>query len=253
MQIAVISDIHANCFALDAALADLRENSVDRIVCLGDTVQGGAQPAETLERLRELECSVVMGNADAWLLDESDNAGEPASRQQRDVRAWTLAQLSAADLNYIRGFQRTVKVRIDDGRRLLCFHGSPYSYDDVLLPETSKEDWDRLLGQSAYEMMAGGHTHTQQVRRIGESLFFNPGSIGVVYNYSLPKEQFHTDPWAEYAILSCGQVHTSLSFHRVPYDVEDLIGTIEASGRPHVETMVDDYRRQPVERTGPVT
>jgi len=86
MQIAVISDIHANCFALDAALAHLRQNSIDQIVCLGDTVQGGAQPTQTLERLRELGCLVVMGNADAWLLAEGD-ADEPASRQQRDVRA----------------------------------------------------------------------------------------------------------------------------------------------------------------------
>ena len=79
---------------------------------------------------------------------------------------------------------------------------------------------------------------------IGEGLFFNPGSIGVVYDYRLTKEQFHTDPWAEYAILSCGRGAMSLSFHRVPYDVEELLRIIQASGRPNVESMVDDYRRQ---------
>jgi putative phosphoesterase len=242
MRIAVISDIHANCFALDIVLAELSRDSVDRIVCLGDTVQGGSQPAQTLRRLRELGCSIVMGNADAWLLDGND-AIEPTSQQQRDVRAWTLTQLSADDLNYIRGFQRTVEVMLGDGRRMLCFHGSPYSYDDVLLPETPRENWDQLLGQSGHEVLAGGHTHTQQVRRIREGLFFNPGSIGVAYNYYLPKEQFHTDPWAEYAILSCRQGGTSLSFHRVPYDLEKLVTIIQASGRPHFETMVDDYLR----------
>ena len=34
MKIAVISDIHGNCVALEAALADLRERPVDRMVCL---------------------------------------------------------------------------------------------------------------------------------------------------------------------------------------------------------------------------
>ena len=244
MQIAAISDIHANCFALDAALADLRQDPVDEIVCLGDTVQGGAQPAQTVKRLRELGCSVVMGNADAWVLTKDEDAAEPTSQQQREVRAWTLAQLSADDLDYIRGFQRTVEIKIDDMHRLLCFHGSPYSYDDVLLPETPEDDWNRLLAQFPQEVMAGGHTHTQQVRRIGESLFLNPGSVGIVYNYHLPKEQFHTDPWAEYAILSYGQGHAWLSFHRAPYDVEELIEIIQASGRPHAEEMAADYRRQ---------
>jgi predicted phosphodiesterase len=243
MRVAVISDVHANCFALDAALDDLAHYSVDQIVCLGDVVQGGAQPRQTVRRLRELKCPVVMGNADAWLLGEENDTVEPTTRQQRDVRAWTLAELSGADLDYLRSFQRTLDVKLSDARRLLCFHGSPNSFDDVLLPETSKEDWDRLLGPFSPAIMAGGHTHTQQVRRVRDGLFFNPGSIGVAYNYNLAKEQFHTDAWAEYAILSCGDGPISLSFHRVPYAVEKLIGIIQVSGRPHAISMVNDYRR----------
>lgn len=244
MRIAVISDIHANCLALDAAIADLRQNSVNQVVCLGDTIQGGAQPTQTLERLRDLTCPVVMGNADAWLLTGEDDSGEPISKEQREVRAWTLAQLSADDLDYLRGFQRTVEIRMGEMQRLLCFHGSPNSYDDVLLPETSKEEWDRLLGRFAPAIMAGGHTHTQQVRRIGEGLFFNPGSIGVVYDYHLPKEHFHTDAWAEYSILTYEQGAMSLSFYRVPYDVDILIKIVQASGRPHADDLIDDYRRK---------
>jgi predicted phosphodiesterase len=44
MRIALISDIHGNYFALDAALADLQSHAVHQIICLGDTLQGGAQP-----------------------------------------------------------------------------------------------------------------------------------------------------------------------------------------------------------------
>ena len=243
MRVAVISDIHANCFALNAALGDLGQYSVDRIVCLGDVVQGGAQPRQTVKCLRELACPVVMGNADAWLLGEENDIVEPVTQQQREVRAWTLAELSSADWDYVRGFRRILEVTLDREQRLLCFHGSPNSFDDVLLPETSKDDWDRLLGPFSPAIMAGGHTHTQQVRRVRDGLFFNPGSIGVAYNYYLAKEQFHTDAWAEYAILSYGDGPMSLSFHRVPYDLERLIGIIQSSGRPHANSMVSDYRR----------
>ena len=71
MKIAIISDIHGNAFALDTVLGDLKREPVDQIVCLGDAIQGGAQPAQTVARLRELGCPVVMGNADAWLLSGS--------------------------------------------------------------------------------------------------------------------------------------------------------------------------------------
>src|SRR5262249_58682821 len=45
MRIAVFSDIHGNCIALETILADLQHFSVDRMVCLGDAIQGGPQPA----------------------------------------------------------------------------------------------------------------------------------------------------------------------------------------------------------------
>ena len=38
--------MHGNCVALDAVLADLMQTAVDQIVCLGDAVQGGPQPAQ---------------------------------------------------------------------------------------------------------------------------------------------------------------------------------------------------------------
>jgi predicted phosphodiesterase len=264
MRIAVISDIHGNCYALDAVLADLREQGqgqgqaqkqeqeqVDQMVCLGDAIQGGAQPVETVQRLRELGCPVVMGNADAWLLDEGGSTAEPTSVQQREVRAWSLAELSPADLAFIGDFQPTVEIALEAaprdeppfGQRLLCFHGSPVSYDDILLPTTPNEEWLRLLGPFAPAIMTGGHTHTQQVRRIGDGLFFNPGSIGVAYNILEPRGPEHTEAWAEYAMLSVEPGRLSLDFRRVAYEVERLIDIIQASGRPHADTMIAAYRR----------
>jgi len=98
MQLAVISDIHGNCFALDEVLVDIRRQGIERIVCLGDAIQGGVQPAETVERLREVGCPIVMGNADAWLLTGLETSPhEQVTEQQLAVRAWSLAQLSKED------------------------------------------------------------------------------------------------------------------------------------------------------------
>jgi putative phosphoesterase len=243
MRIATISDIHGNRFALDAALADIKKRSVDKIVCLGDTIQGGPQPAETVERLRALGCPVVLGNADAWLLNEETATAEPTSTEQREVRAWTLTKLSRGDIDFLRSYQPTIEMKLNGRQRFLCFHGSPASYDDILLPDSPKEKWDQLLGPYSPAIMAGGHAHTQQVRRIKDGLFFNPGSIGVAFNTFLPKEEFRTEPWAEYAILTHEEGYSSLEFRRAYYDLEGLVRVIQASGRPHADHMIRDYRK----------
>jgi hypothetical protein len=182
-----------------------------------------------------------MGNADAWLLDMEHDTAEPTSPQQREVRRWTLSRLSTDDLAFIRGFQPTIDLTLEDEQRLLCFHGSPTSYHDILLPETPNAEWQRVLAPYTPAILAGGHTHTQQLRRIGQGLFLNPGSIGVVYDRFLPAEQAHLDAWAEYALLTYERGSSSVAFHRAPYDVEQLIHIIRASGRPHGDTMIAEY------------
>src|SRR6476661_3126533 len=109
MRVAIISDMHGNGVAFEAVLRDLESVGCDQIVCLGDAIQGGAQPAETVARLRSLGCPVVMGNADAWLLSGVDTA-EPASEELRQMREWTLAQLSDDDRTFISGFVPTVEI-----------------------------------------------------------------------------------------------------------------------------------------------
>ncbi|HEX5442031.1 MAG TPA: metallophosphoesterase family protein, partial [Ktedonobacterales bacterium] len=67
-KIAIIADIHGNLPALEAVLAAVAAEGVERIVCLGDVATLGPQPREVIARLRTLGCPVVMGNTDAILL-----------------------------------------------------------------------------------------------------------------------------------------------------------------------------------------
>jgi predicted phosphodiesterase len=244
MRIAIISDIHGNCFALDVALADIHGAAVDQVVCLGDAIQGGAQPAETVARLRELDYPIVMGNADAWLLTgEETGAEHPATEQMRATREWSLGQLSSADRAFIAGFQPTVTLALGDGRELLCFHGSPHSFDDIILPETSEQEFQRFLSGFGAAALTGGHTHLQQIRRLGDAFFFNPGSVGRAFDRHQPEEAFRYDPWAEYAILSHSSGRLSLEFRRLPLDTDLLTEIILSSGQPYAEKNAEQYRR----------
>jgi hypothetical protein len=127
-------------------------------------------------------------------IEGSVGLGEPTTEAQREVRTWTISKPSSRDMDFLRSYQATVELKLDETHRFLCFQGSPTSYGAVLLSDTPNEDWEKALGTYSPAIMAGGHTHTQQLRRVGEGLFFNPGSIGIVYDLLLPNDIFHVDP-----------------------------------------------------------
>ncbi len=245
MQIAIISDIHGNCVAIDAVLADLRLHPAEHVVCLGDAIQSGPQPAQVVARLHQLACPVVMGNADAWLLTGEETGQEQIPterlRKMQTIREWSLSQLSPDDRNFIARFQPTVEVPLTTSRSLLCFHGSPISFDDVILPQTPEDEFQRYLGAYTAHVLTGGHTHMQQIRRIGTSFFFNPGSVGFAYSHAQEEESFRADPWAEYAVLSSEGERVGLEFRRVPFDVTELIDAYRESGRPYAEEAIAQY------------
>lgn len=213
MRLALLSDQHGNDVAFRAALEDVERLGVEEIVCLGDVVQGGDEPAQTLERLAALGCATVLGNADAFLLEVPADSPEPITERQLEKREWTLAQLNGSHLEQIRSFAPVVRRELE-GVSMLFFHGSPRSYDDVLLPELGGEALEPFLGHDA-ALLAGGHTHLQWTRRIGDALFVNPGSVGVSYDR-------HADPvalraLAEWALVTAVDGDVAVEFRQVAY------------------------------------
>jgi predicted phosphodiesterase len=211
VPLALVSDVHGNDTALAAVVEELERLGIERVVCLGDAVQGGPQPAEVLDRLAELGWPVILGNADAFLLEVPEDSPEWVREEQLERRAWTLGQLSAEHLDQIRSFVPTLDVQLADGFVLRAFHGSPRSYDDIVLPETPDAEAERILGGSGADLLAGGHTHLQWARYVDGALYVNPGSVGFAY------DRFDDDPspknLAEYAIVNGG----SVEFRRVPW------------------------------------
>jgi predicted phosphodiesterase len=90
-------------------LSDLDRDPVDQVVCLGDVLQGGCQPARVASLIRSLGCPTVLGNADAFVLDVEAGAEIPTERQL-DVREWTRAQLGPDGLALIESFRPTLDV-----------------------------------------------------------------------------------------------------------------------------------------------
>jgi predicted phosphodiesterase len=229
--LALLSDQHGNDVAFRAALDDVERVGVEEIVCLGDVVQGGSEPAQTLDRLAALGCETVLGNADAFLLEVPVDSPEPVTERQLEVREWTLSQLGSSHLGQIRSFAPVVHRKLD-GASLLLFHGSPRSYDDVLLPELGGEALEPFLGHDA-ALLAGGHTHLQWTRRIGDALYVNPGSVGI--SYDRHADPLALRPLAEWALVTVADGTVAVEFRQVPYPVEEVEAAGKRSGRPYAD------------------
>jgi hypothetical protein len=80
---------------------------------------------------------------------------------------------------------------------------------------------------------------------LGNSWYFNPGSVSVAYKWDLsdPAQwRMWVDRWADYAIVTSEGASLGIIFRHVPFDVNELVRIIRASGRPYAEEAISVYQ-----------
>ena len=141
----------------------------------------GPQPREAIDRVAGLGCDVVMGNTDEWLIEPRDESIEDDdTRRIVEIDLWAHEQLERRHHRRCCGSYRPL-VELDG---LLCYHGSPRSNTEVLLPITPEAELAAMLDGHDEAIMAGGHTHMPMLRRHGASLVINPGSVGMPFEHA---------------------------------------------------------------------
>ena len=96
MRYAVLSDIHSNLVALQAVLAVLAGEEIDRYLCLGDIVGYGARPNQCCDMVRELGAVCVRGNHDEAAVNPEK--AEWFTAPARACILWTRQQLREDNL-----------------------------------------------------------------------------------------------------------------------------------------------------------
>ena len=176
MRIAVLSDIHGNCAALDAVLADTERRDVDHIVNLGDSLSGPFDAAATADRLIALDLPTVRGNHDRQLFDrDRDKMGLWES--------WCIDDLRPPHIDWLKALPRTL-----DLQGVLLCHGTPEKDDENWLDRRRPDQRPIARDMEAVEARAAGvtadlflcgHTHTPRVVQLQDGRkIVNPGSVG---------------------------------------------------------------------------
>jgi diadenosine tetraphosphatase ApaH/serine/threonine PP2A family protein phosphatase len=233
MRVAVISDIHANLPALEAALGAIDTAEVEEIWCLGDVVGYGAQPDGCTELVRE-RCQVcLVGNHDLAVLGELDISS--FSSGAADAVAWTQDHIDSGSLDYLRELEPS-----GERESIALFHASPRDpvWEYVLSIDQAEDCMDlqprpvSLIGHSHVALyfnrpagggeVGGAQAGDAAALELGEDTWLvNPGSVGQ------PRDG---DPRA--AWLELETADGLARYHRVPYDVEAAAGPIVEAGLP---------------------
>jgi diadenosine tetraphosphatase ApaH/serine/threonine PP2A family protein phosphatase len=232
MQVAIVSDIHANRHAFEAVLGDIAATPATETWCLGDLVGYGAEPDACVELTLE-RCSVVLaGNHDlaaigALPIDEFSAGAAAAAR-------WTASTMSEANLETLRRLSP-----LDVDHEVGLFHASPR--DPIWEYVLSTLLADLCLDAQRHRVCFVGHSHVALAfarseggpaageLRVGGSTadlsegewLLNPGSVGQ------PRDN---DPRAAWLLLDLDA--WTAEWRRVPYDVEGAQAAILAAGLP---------------------
>jgi putative phosphoesterase len=214
-RVAALYDVHGNLPALDAVLAEVERENVDRIVFGGDVISG-PWPAETLERVLELgdRALVVLGNAD------------------RDLEPWRRERLGDEGHAFVLGWPLTVTVEIDGLGRVLFCHATPRSDEEIVTRLTPKERLREILAGVEADVVVHGHVHVRYDRRAAGYRIVNPGSVGLPYE---------TRPGAYWAILGPDVEH-----RRTEYDYDAMIDAARELDFPRLDEYVRSSLVEPV-------
>jgi predicted phosphodiesterase len=232
MQVAVISDVHANLHALEAVLAAIERQRPDAVWCLGDTVGYGPQPSRCCALVEERADLCLVGNHDLGSL-----GGLPLDDFQPDaaeVARWTGTVIDAASRRWLESLEPEA---LTDAAAL--YHASPRDpiWEYVLTPDAV----EYALEESPRPIVLVGHSHvamavTHNEGRLegglvpegtvlelepGTTWLLNPGSVGQ------PRDG---DPRASWLLLDLERKRAT--YQRADYPIAETQREILDAGLP---------------------
>jgi predicted phosphodiesterase len=233
LLVAIVSDIHGNLTALEAVIADIERREVERVLQGGDLALAGCQPAEVIDRVRELGWDGIVGNTDEllWRPDERV-VQERNAPKLRDLLLVLFEDYAPATLELIGDERLGWLRRLPDLHRerdLALIHAKPGDLWRAPMPDAEDQILVATYESCRAQKVVYGHIHRPYVRQVGALTIANSGSVG---------SPFDGDPRASYLLVDESKVEVV----RVEYDIEREISLLLGSGYPDAERLAKTRR-----------
>lgn len=222
--LAVISDVHGNYKALEAFLEYCNNNKVDGIIGLGDYMTDSPYPERTVALLKQMQeeypCYMVRGNRENYLIENSynDKGWKPSSANGGFY--YTFSHLSKDDIEFLENLPEEMQVNFDGCPDLFICHGIPGNVRGNVNdnPELKTIALQKLNGK----YLLGGHSHIQEVFKLEDKTYLNPGCLG----YTLDGIGRHV----QFAMIYGSVDEWKIELQSILYDVESFLEDFKKSG-----------------------
>jgi putative phosphoesterase len=234
MRVAIVSDVHGNLTAFDAVLADIQQRGPDVVLHGGDLALMGAQPAEVIDRVRELGWAGVAGNTDEVLWRPQEQRRQEALAPQLAALLRLIFQEYAPATQELLGEERVAWLRGLPARQrfedLVLVHAAPGDMWRAPLPDAEDDKLSAVYEPLDAGTAVYGHIHRPYTRSLRRLAVANSGSVGMPWD---------GDPRASYLLIEDGHPRVV----RVHYDVEREAALLRASSYPDAPRLAEMRRR----------
>ena len=222
---------YSNLEATQAMLGEATRLGVpsDCVICTGDVVAYGADPARTVALVRAAGCPVVMGNCEESLAAGASDCGcgfPAGSACERLSAGWyshAARELSADAVAWMAGLPRRIDVAVG-AYRFAVVHGGVERINRFIFASNAATIKDEELGKAAADGVIAGHCGLPFTQAIGERLWHNAGVIG------MPANDGTSRVW--YSMLVPRPDGIAIEHRAIEYDHKTAASKIRSAGLP---------------------
>jgi len=216
MNVAILSNIHGNSYALNAVISDINSLNISEIVFLGDLVISGPSPSEVFQELRNLRPKCwIKGNTDGWFAEINDDWSPTTKQEESLYKIYIYARnhLNQESIDFL--LKRPEKCVFENaGVTILAVHGSPRSISEGIGKSTSHSELKQIFSNIEESIIVSGYSHVPFIGSVANKIIFNVGSIGM---------SLDGDNRASYGIIKIEDQSPKCSIRRVIYPISKTL------------------------------
>ena len=230
MYIALLSDIHANIYALDAVYYDFKDKNVEKILIAGDLIGYYYWPKKVVQKLMHDErVSCISGNHENILLKTLSSSESFKKYKQKYGSGYEICrnQLSKKELEWLLGLPEKLDIKIRDMSFTIA-HGSLNDQEKYIYPDISLNSLEDNHNISNFTVL--GHTHYPFIKNNGRNTIINPGSVGQPRDISRI---------ASYVLIN--SENHAITFRRVRFEINDILEAAQKYDPeiPYLQTVLE--------------
>lgn len=175
MRIAVISDIHGNLDALKKVLDDIEKRDVENIICAGDLVGYGPYQNEVIEYINSKNVLLIGGNYDRAVAFNDVKYIKDSEFNRNFALPWSVEKVTDKNKKLLKRLPESLTLVVNN-KTIKIVHGSPLKVNQYLFQDA--EDTKEIMENFDGDVLVCAHTHLPFVKKFGEKLMINDGSVG---------------------------------------------------------------------------